>query len=89
MCHKVDSHASGSVALKTNFYGPLVIAKRNLKTNSCLRGANLIFSAFWSIWTLIGECSSIKYLLIGIYFNNFILQVLAYVEKLQSNEKKN
>jgi hypothetical protein len=27
--------------------------------------------------------------LIEIYFKNFILQILAYVEKLQSNEKKN
>jgi hypothetical protein len=69
--------------------GLWLLAKKKLKMDSCLRGAILILTAFCSIWTLIEECSSIKYLLIEIYFKNFILQILAYVEKLQSNEKKN
>ena len=66
----------------------LLTKKKKLKMDSCLRGAILDLTAFCSIWTLIEECNSIKYLLIEMYFKNFILQVLAYVEKLQSYEKK-
>ena len=69
--------------------GIWLLAKKKLKMDSCLRGAILNLTAFCSIWTLIEECSSIKWPLIEIYFKNFILQVLTYVEKLQSNEKKN
>ena len=69
--------------------GLCLLAKKKLKMDSCLRGAILYLTAFCSMWTLIEERSSIKYLLIEIYFKNFILQVHAFVEKLQSNEKKN
>jgi hypothetical protein len=44
--------------------------------DSCLRGAILNLTEIRSIWTLIEECSNID-----------TGAVLAYVEKLQSNEK--
>ena len=87
--------------IETKLLGGLwFLAKTMLKMDSCLSGAILNLTAFCSIWTHIEECSSIdtywssekqhcclKQLLIEIYFKNFILQVFAYVEELQSNEK--
>ena len=37
-----------------------LLAKKELKMDSCLRGAILNLTAFCSIWTLIDECISIK-----------------------------
>ena len=78
--------------METKLLGGLWLLATNMfKMNSCLHGAILNSMEFGSIWTLIEECSSIdtgavnkqhcclKYLLVEIY--------LAYVEKLQSNEK--
>jgi hypothetical protein len=69
--YKIASHKQKSI-VKICLAGP----QQKLKIDSCLRGAILNLTAFCSIWTLIGECSSIAYLLIEIYFNNFILQAL-------------
>ena len=93
---KMDSCSRGAILNLTAFCSIWTVIEECSSINQLLieilftsRGAILNLTAFCPIWTVIEECSSINQLLIEILFTNFILRVLAYVEKLQSNEKNN
>jgi hypothetical protein len=54
VCHKADSHHSGS-GIETKLLEAFGYWQKKLKIDSCLRGAILNLTAFFSIWTLIEE----------------------------------